>query len=462
MSRCPSSRDSRLRQVLGAASSRERSYQGVAITRSVHDNHFCAVNPCFVAVVTECAGGGSFLVLPIHQTGRVDPQHPRVCGHQGRVLDVKWNPFDDHCVASCSEDCTVRLWDIPAGGVRRSLTQARKTLAGHSRRVGLIEWHPTAENLLLSSAYDYKVRGRLGRTQNQAVNGCRLVPSGAPLGRVPRRRRPPASHQGASEARVPAPPGRGAAAVRLLQRRRQQAGAHLQGQTGSGPGPSEREDPPGVPRGPAPAARSAGANVAAADAGVALPIPPGQQGSVRRRPEAAPVHWEFSLEPAAGGPLGPRGPVGTGAPGGPGPELRRGSVPLLRPGHTPAVPEGEGRRERPLLPAEPLQTAHALPERVPVAAAPPGPRGDAQARPGRVPLRGLQVLPPDRRRRSGAAAVHAGSTETGWRLPRRPVPADGWRPGGRDGGGVAAGRGQRPRPRVPEARHGPAFATTPR
>uniref|UniRef100_H3CIS5 Coronin n=1 Tax=Tetraodon nigroviridis TaxID=99883 RepID=H3CIS5_TETNG len=157
MSRCPSSRDSRLRQVLGAASSRERSYQGVAITRSVHDNHFCAVNPCFVAVVTECAGGGSFLVLPIHQTGRVDPQHPRVCGHQGRVLDVKWNPFDDHCVASCSEDCTVRLWDIPAGGVRRSLTQARKTLAGHSRRVGLIEWHPTAENLLLSSAYDYKV-----------------------------------------------------------------------------------------------------------------------------------------------------------------------------------------------------------------------------------------------------------------------------------------------------------------
>lgn len=42
------------------------------------------------------------------QTGRVDPQHPRVCGHRAQVLDVKWNPFDDHCIASCSEDCTVR------------------------------------------------------------------------------------------------------------------------------------------------------------------------------------------------------------------------------------------------------------------------------------------------------------------------------------------------------------------
>lgn len=43
----------------------------------------------------------------LSQTGRVDPQHPRVCGHSGSVLDVKWNPFDDHCIASCSEDCTV-------------------------------------------------------------------------------------------------------------------------------------------------------------------------------------------------------------------------------------------------------------------------------------------------------------------------------------------------------------------
>lgn len=52
----------------------------------------------------------------------------------------------------------MKLWDIPVGGLQGDLTKARKTLIGHSRRVGLIEWHPTAENLLLSSAYDYNVR----------------------------------------------------------------------------------------------------------------------------------------------------------------------------------------------------------------------------------------------------------------------------------------------------------------
>lgn len=52
----------------------------------------------------------------------------------------------------------VKIWDIPLCGIQQNLTRARKTLTGHTRRVGLIEWHPTAENLLLSSAYDYKVR----------------------------------------------------------------------------------------------------------------------------------------------------------------------------------------------------------------------------------------------------------------------------------------------------------------
>ncbi|XP_029940408.1 coronin-2A [Salarias fasciatus] len=157
MSRHPSFRRPTFRHAIGKPSPRERCFDGVPITRGVHDNHYCSVNPRFVAVVTECSGGGSFLVLPVHHTGRVDPLLPRVCGHSGRVLDVKWNPFDDFCVASCSEDCTVKIWDIPVCGVQQNLVQSRKTLIGHSRRVGLIEWHPTAENLLLSSAYDYKV-----------------------------------------------------------------------------------------------------------------------------------------------------------------------------------------------------------------------------------------------------------------------------------------------------------------
>lgn len=60
-------RSSKFRHVYGSPAKRERCYDNVKITKNAHDSHFCAVNPKFVAVVTEVAGGGAFLVLPINQ-----------------------------------------------------------------------------------------------------------------------------------------------------------------------------------------------------------------------------------------------------------------------------------------------------------------------------------------------------------------------------------------------------------
>lgn len=58
-------RSSKFRHVFGLPAKRERCYDNVKITKNAHDSHFCAINPKFVAVVTEVAGGGAFLVLPI-------------------------------------------------------------------------------------------------------------------------------------------------------------------------------------------------------------------------------------------------------------------------------------------------------------------------------------------------------------------------------------------------------------
>ncbi|XP_016405967.1 coronin-2B-like [Sinocyclocheilus rhinocerous] len=150
-------KSSKFRHVYGKAGSREQCYEGIPITYSVHDSHFCAVNPKFLAVVTESAGGGAFLVIPLHKPGRIDPHHPKVCGHQGSVMDIRWSPFMDNIIASSSEDCTVRIWQIPDGGLRRNMTEALMILIGHIRRAGLIEWHPTCSGILLSAGYDCKI-----------------------------------------------------------------------------------------------------------------------------------------------------------------------------------------------------------------------------------------------------------------------------------------------------------------
>lgn len=62
----PQYRCSKFRHVFGKAATKENCFDGVPITRSVQDNNFCAVNPRFLAVITECGGGGAFLVFSLH------------------------------------------------------------------------------------------------------------------------------------------------------------------------------------------------------------------------------------------------------------------------------------------------------------------------------------------------------------------------------------------------------------
>lgn len=49
------------------------------------------------------------LLLSLFQSGRLDSHYPKVCGHQGKVLDIKWNPFFENIIASCSEDASVSV-----------------------------------------------------------------------------------------------------------------------------------------------------------------------------------------------------------------------------------------------------------------------------------------------------------------------------------------------------------------
>ena len=44
-----------------------------------------------------------------------------------------------------------QVWQIPDGGLVGPMTEPLVTLEGHSKRVGILAWHPTAFNILLSA-----------------------------------------------------------------------------------------------------------------------------------------------------------------------------------------------------------------------------------------------------------------------------------------------------------------------
>ncbi|XP_026875846.2 uncharacterized protein coro1cb isoform X1 [Electrophorus electricus] len=147
-------RQSKFRHVFGQAVKNDQCYDDIRVSRVTWDSAFCAVNPKFVAIIIEASGGGAFLVLPLQKTGRIDKAYPTVCGHTGPVLDIDWCPHNDHVIASGSEDCTVMVWQIPENGLVAALSEPVVVLEGHSKRVGIVTWHPTARNVLLSAGCD--------------------------------------------------------------------------------------------------------------------------------------------------------------------------------------------------------------------------------------------------------------------------------------------------------------------
>lgn len=125
-----------------------------------------------------------------------------VCGHTAPVLDIAWCPHNDNVIASSSEDCTVmvsgggtqgwgsfstgpdiwnpqvslapslQVWEIPDGGLTLPLREPVVTLEGHTKRVGIVAWHPTAQNVLLSAGAWGEKRGRpVTRRQGTEAHG---------------------------------------------------------------------------------------------------------------------------------------------------------------------------------------------------------------------------------------------------------------------------------------------------
>ncbi|CAN9504870.1 unnamed protein product [Ophioblennius macclurei] len=150
-------RQSKFRHVFGQAVRNDQCYDDIRVSRVTWDSSFCAVNPKFVAIIIEASGGGAFLVLPLQKTGRIDKVYPTVCGHTGPVLDIDWCPHNDLVIASGSEDCTVMVWQIPENGLETALSEPVVVLEGHSKRVGIVSWHPTARNVLLSAGCDNQI-----------------------------------------------------------------------------------------------------------------------------------------------------------------------------------------------------------------------------------------------------------------------------------------------------------------
>ncbi|KAK1462373.1 PH domain-containing protein [Colletotrichum melonis] len=152
------------RHVFGKPTRKEFCYDNLHISRNAWDTNLVKANPDYLSVNWDAGGGGAFAVIPLGEKGKVPDQIPLFRGHTATVLDTDWNPFNDRVIASGSEDGKVFLWQVPENFTlytdadEPADVSPVSKLAGHSRKVGQVQFNPAAENILASASGDFTIK----------------------------------------------------------------------------------------------------------------------------------------------------------------------------------------------------------------------------------------------------------------------------------------------------------------
>lgn len=154
--------------MFGQPAKKELCYENLKVTTNAWDSNIIQCNGKYLSVNWQASGGGAFAIIPVGEVGKAPDTPPLFRGHKAPVLDTAFNPFNLNQVASCSDDGKILIWNIPEDYSFHKyfddednvidITEPFKVLSGHSKKVGHLEFHPCAENVLASCSLDYTVK----------------------------------------------------------------------------------------------------------------------------------------------------------------------------------------------------------------------------------------------------------------------------------------------------------------
>ena len=109
-------------------------------------------------VVPVEGAGGLLSVLELNKPGRLPDTGTPVLQHKSKVTDYVWDPFNDNRLAVACDDAKIWIWEIPEGGLTETIDEPTMYLRGHTEKIYFVKFHPLANDIIVSSAYDFTVR----------------------------------------------------------------------------------------------------------------------------------------------------------------------------------------------------------------------------------------------------------------------------------------------------------------
>uniref|UniRef100_A0AAX7UQQ4 Coronin n=1 Tax=Astatotilapia calliptera TaxID=8154 RepID=A0AAX7UQQ4_ASTCA len=150
---------SKFRHIQGTVMHRDThitNIRGLNLTTPGECDGFC-VNRQRVAVPLAISGG-QIAVFERSQPGKLPDTALPTIQNSVNVADFAWDPFDTHRLAVAGDDAKIRVWQVPEGGLKETLTEPKIIMQGHTEKIYSITFHPLASGLLVSSSYDLTVR----------------------------------------------------------------------------------------------------------------------------------------------------------------------------------------------------------------------------------------------------------------------------------------------------------------
>lgn len=149
-------RSSKYRHIAGKSAMKIHQYENMKVLSEAAQNRAIAGNAQWIAVSWQGIAGRIGIFDVAKDKGRA-PTEMGLLETGSQVLDFGFNPFKASQLATAGENAVIKIWDIPSTGVRslkKNLTEAQAELRGHQHKVVSLDYHPTVENLLLSSSGD--------------------------------------------------------------------------------------------------------------------------------------------------------------------------------------------------------------------------------------------------------------------------------------------------------------------
>lgn len=146
---------SKLRNVYG--DTHKEKFEDVRPHDTTTEGSLIDANPHFLAVSWSTSGGGCVAVFDAMNFQRLRNDLPLIKGHTGPVTDVKFSPFSSNLLATGSDDATVRLWEIPQGGVTEEGVVEQQKFTGHSKKVGMLNFNPSVAEVIATGSFDNSI-----------------------------------------------------------------------------------------------------------------------------------------------------------------------------------------------------------------------------------------------------------------------------------------------------------------